>query len=209
MIKFLFKDMEFNRFDLLLIVSVFFIEPFTLLFWVWIIGGSAISVVFGGSSDDVQKLQAEITKIRQGEKDMRDTITLYDKTITRIAHHIQDQGNAKHFCTSGIDFDDGTAKEICDYITKINEELKMSHLQLPTVSSGSRMPKVKSPAYTKGTHGGGDRLPIGSEVEYPSGKGVVVLNKPDDNGIIIVEEKFEGDSCYKRVALSGIKPTTS
>lgn len=204
MIKFLFKDKLFNRFDLLLIISVFFIEPFTLLFWVWIIGGSIVSVMLGGSSDDV-----EITKIRQGEKDMRDTITLYDKAITRIAHHIQDQGNARHFCTSGIDFDDGTAKEICDYITKINEELKMSHLQLPTVSSGSRMPKVKSSTYTKGTHGGGDCPPIGSEVEYPSGKGVVVLNKPDDNGIIIVEEEFEGDSCYKRVALSGIKPTTN
>ncbi len=124
MIKFLFKEKPFNRFDLLLIVSVFFIEPFTLLFWVWVVGGCAISVKLGGVSDDVEKLQAEITKIRQGEKDMRDTITLYDKAITRIAYHIQDQGNAKHFCTSGIDFDDGTAKEICDYITKINEELE-------------------------------------------------------------------------------------
>lgn len=76
------------------------------------------------ANEQIEKLQAEITKIRQGEKDMRDTITLYDKAITRIAHHIQDQGNAKHFCTSGIDFDGGTAKEICDYITKINEELE-------------------------------------------------------------------------------------
>lgn len=119
MIKFLFKDKPFNRFDLLLTVVLFYtVESFPLLFWVSIFCWAIIRVVFGGSSDD-----AEITKIRQGEKDIRDTITLYDKAITRIAHHIQDQGNAKHFCTSGIDFDDGTAKEICDYITKINEEL--------------------------------------------------------------------------------------
>lgn len=70
------------------------------------------------------RLERIVEQQKQGGKEMQKLITLHNRAITKIAHHIQDQGNAKHFCTSGVDLEDGTAEEICDYITKINDEIK-------------------------------------------------------------------------------------
>ena len=47
---------------------------------------------------------------------------------------------------------------------------------------------------------------VGDEVEFPSGKGVIIVSKPDEQGIVIVEsldEVFGG--VYKRVSITAIK----
>ena len=65
------------------------------------------------------------------------------------------------------------------------------------------------PIYTKEMDERGELPPVGSEIKYPSGKGVVVINEPDDNGVIVVIENSEGGKSYKRVALSAITPPSS
>lgn len=51
---------------------------------------------------------------------------------------------------------------------------------------------------------------IGEEVEFPSGKGVVVVNTPDSEGIIIIEStEEESKGQYKRVAKKCVNPLPS
>lgn len=51
---------------------------------------------------------------------------------------------------------------------------------------------------------------VGDEVSFPSGKGILTINKPDDNGVVIVECNDEDyGMVYKRVSLSTLqKPKT-
>ncbi len=93
------------------------------------------------------------------------------------------------------------------------EEFEMEHImknagdnlvlgcdsQLPNFNFEAEMPSVKACK--------GDELPkIGDEVEFPSGKGVLVVSKPDEQGVVIVESLDEDfGSVYKRVSLKAIK----
>ena len=57
------------------------------------------------------------------------------------------------------------------------------------------------------TEGDSDGWPqAGDEVEFPSGKGTLVVSKPDEQGIVIVES-LDSDlgSVYKRVSLKALK----
>lgn len=51
---------------------------------------------------------------------------------------------------------------------------------------------------------------IGDEVEFPTGSGVLVVSKPDEQGVVIVESANEDlGSVYKRVSLKAIKKPKS
>ena len=64
--------------------------------------------------------------------------------------------------------------------------------------------EMKKPVYTKEIHERGEKPTIGDKVKYPSGEGVIVVNKPDESGVIIVLDSHCNE--YKRVSLTGIEP---
>lgn len=78
---------------------------------------------------------------------------------------------------------------------------KLIHIPLPPKEKPMEETK---PTYTKEMHERGELPAIGSKVKYLSCKGEVVVNKPDESGVIVVLDSHYNE--YKMIALSAIKP---
>lgn len=96
---------------------------------------------------------------------------------------------------------DGKHMEFDDAKEPLKAKAKLIHLPLPPKEK--EMEETK-PVYTKEMHERGELPAIGAKVKYPSGEGVIVANKPDESGVIIVLDSHYNE--YKRVSLAGIEP---
>lgn len=104
-------------------------------------------------------------------------------------------------------------RELYDYIPSDDAEFKSFKphewvTQAVNLALSLRDANIVKPIYTREMQERGELPPVGCKVEIPSGYGIVAINKPDVNGIVIVESTSgESKGEYKRVALSAIKPT--